>query len=118
MKIGKNIVQIVYADEYNQENIDTEFIYPVGNGWSDDLPLPTVGTMTFREVPGVEEAATYIHEGNTDHINEHLVDLQRWVAANGYKLSGSIRMVALRGPLERLPEDEWMMEIQHPLEKA
>ena len=118
VEICANLVQIVYADEYNQRDIDTEFVYPVDKSWSKDLPLASAGTLTLREIPGIEEAATYPYEGDPDHINEHLVDLQRWVAANGYNLSGSIRMVMLRGPYDRLPSDEWMMEIQHPLEKA
>jgi effector-binding domain-containing protein len=65
--------------------------------------------MILREIPGAEKAATYIYEGTPDDIDKNLVDLQRWVAANGYKLNGPIHMVALRGPHENLPAEEWMM---------
>jgi effector-binding domain-containing protein len=109
---------LVYADEYSQHNVDMEFVYPVNDAHTGDLPLETGVVMTLREIPGIAEAATYIYEGNPDDVNEVLVDLQRWVAANGYKLSGMIRLVALRGPKERLPANEWLTEVQHPLEKA
>ena len=118
--------QIVYAKEYHQTNVDMEFVIPVPDQWQDDLPLPTQGTMTIRGVPGIEAAATYIYHGDPDKINENLVDLDRWVVANGYKLSEQIRMVILRFPYDEhkpLPDsaintDNWMMEIQHPLEKV
>ncbi len=119
--------QIVYAKEYHQTDVDTEFVYPVPARWQDDLPLPTEGTMTIREVPGVAAAATYIYHGDPDNINENLVDLDRWVVANGYKLSEQIRMVVLRFPYDEnqpltadaeINASQWMMEIQYPLEKA
>ena len=110
--------QIVYADEYNQQDIDTEMAVPVDDNWTTDLPLTTAGILELREVDGVEEAATYIYEGDPDEINDNLVDLQKWVASNGYQLSNEIRMVVLRGAFENLPPEEWLHEIQYPLQKA
>jgi DNA-binding transcriptional MerR regulator len=109
---------IVYAEEYNQHDVDMEFVIPVDPSHQGDLPLETGGTMTLRDVPGVDEAASYIYSGDPDNINDHLVDIQRWAAEHGYKLVSTIRMVMLRGPFEHLPADEWMEEIQYPLEKA
>jgi DNA-binding transcriptional MerR regulator len=109
---------IVYADEFRQHDVDIEFVWPVDGSRTENLPLPASGTMTLREVPGIE-AATCVYEGRPSlHINDNLVDMQRWVAANGYKLSNMLRMVHLRGALEILPFDEWLTEIQYPLEKA
>jgi hypothetical protein len=110
--------QIVYAKESEQHNIDSEFVYPIGENVTEDISLPARGTLTIRDVPGIPEAATYIYEGDPDNIDEHLVDVQRWVAANGYKLGDKFRIVMLRGPVEQLPAKEWMQEIQYPLEKA
>ncbi|MEL7236745.1 MAG: hypothetical protein AAGK74_19735, partial [Chloroflexota bacterium] len=118
MKTGNTPFQIVYAKEYAQENVDFEFVLPVSDTWQGDMPLDTAGTFTVLEVPGIPEAATYIYTGNIDDIDENLVNVERWVATNGYKLSDEVRMVMLRGPFHRLPYDEWMMEIQYPLEKA
>ena len=45
-----------------------------------------------------------------EHVSTYCEsDCDHWVAANGYKLSGTIQMVALRGPKERLTE------IQHAM---
>jgi hypothetical protein len=110
-------IQIIYADHYRQNDVDTEFVLPIDDSWIASVPLPTFGIMTVRELPGVE-AATYTQTGSPDSLNDRMVELQRWVAAYGYKLSGSIRMVYLRGLVVPLPVEEWMFEIQHPLEKA
>ena len=118
VKVAPPVFQIVYSEEYNQNDVDVEFVVPVDPSHAGDLPLDTGGAMTLRDVPGVDEAATYIYSGDPDKINDHLVDLQRWVAEHGYKLVNTIRMVMLKGPFEHLPTDEWLAEIQYPLEKA
>jgi DNA-binding transcriptional MerR regulator len=111
-------IHITYANEYSHEQVDTEFVIPASDAWTEDVPLPTFGTMVVREYASVE-AATYLHHGSPDSLNEGLVDLQRWVASHGYTLAGSMRLVYLKGlVVQRLPVDEWMFEIQHPLEKV
>jgi hypothetical protein len=65
----------------------------------------------LRDIPGLE-AATYPYQGDMDNINDNPVDLQPWVAANGYKLSGMLRMVYLRMPRVGLPPDEWLTVLQ------
>jgi DNA-binding transcriptional MerR regulator len=125
---GKYIFQIVYAKEVSQTNLDIELVLPVSDSWKDDLSIPNAGTWILREVDGIEQAATYIYNGtpitlaNPLYINENLVDLERWVVANGYKLSNEVRTVTLRMPAQ-LPQDkfdydQWVGEIQHSLEKA
>lgn len=109
---------IVYAEEYRQHDVDIEFAWPVDGSRTEDFPLPTRGTLVLRDIPGMEEAATYLYQGDVDNSTDYLVDLQRWVAANGYKLSGMLRMVYLRMPEVDLPPEEWLTEVQYPLEKA
>ena len=52
------------------------------------------------EIPGIETATTYIYEGEPDNINEHLVDLLRWVAANGYRTQPQYSHGRVAWPLE------------------
>ena len=118
VRVTPPVFQIVYSEEYSQHDVDMEFVVPVDPSHQSDLPLDTGGAMTLRDIPGVDEAATFIYSGDPDNVNDHLVDLHRWVAEHGYKLASAIRMVMLRGPFERLPSDEWLSEIQYPLEKA
>ena len=118
VKLVAPLVYFIYANEYSPQDIDVEFVCPVEDTYTGDLPLKSAGVMPVREIPGIKEAATYIYTGAPDDINNALVDLQRWIAANGYRLGGVIRLVHLRGPLEGLPRSEWLIEAQHPLERA
>jgi effector-binding domain-containing protein len=107
-------IHITHATEYSQNNVENEFVLPIDESWIDALPLATFGTMTVRELPAVD-AATYIHNGDPERVNDRLVDLERWVAAHGYTLTGSFRLVYLRGLVVRLPIEEWKFEVQYPL---
>ncbi|HEY5571976.1 MAG TPA: helix-turn-helix domain-containing protein [Anaerolineales bacterium] len=49
----------IYADEYRPQDIDVEFVVPVEDTHTGDIPLKPAGVMTVREIPGIEEAATY-----------------------------------------------------------
>ena len=119
--------QIVYAKEYTQHNVDNELVFPIPDTWQDNIELSTPGTLTIREVPGMEKAATYLYKGNPDDINENLVDVERWVLANGYQLSDEVRIVTLQVPAEmkmaqlsvvNIDWEQWLGEIQYPLVKA
>lgn len=106
----------IYGDEYRPDNIDVEFVLPVSEEHQERLTLPVAGMLTARDIPGVRQSASYLYRGNPDDVNFASVDLQHWVVANGYRLDDVIRLVHLRGPIERLPMDEWLIEAQHPLD--
>jgi DNA-binding transcriptional MerR regulator len=108
------ISYFIYGDDYRPADIDVAFVIPVDDQQAD-VPLATAGTLAVAEVPGIPEAATYLYRGTPDDVNHALVDLDRWVVANGYRLGGVIRLVHLRGPLEGLPRSDWLIEAQHPL---
>lgn len=109
--------QIVYAKEYTQTNIDSELVIPVSSDWDEDITILNEWTWVVRDVRGIDHAATYVHHGNPDDVNENLVDLERWVIANGYKLSDEMRIVTLHFPMD-FDMSKWVGEIQYPLEKA
>lgn len=108
--------QIVYAKEYTQTKIDSELVIPVSSDWDEDVTILDKWTWGVRDVDGVAHAATYVYHGNPDDINENLVDLERWVIANGYKLSDEVRIVTLHFPMD-YDMTKWVGEIQYPLEK-
>jgi DNA-binding transcriptional MerR regulator len=111
-------IHITYAHEYHHDHVEAEFVVPANDAWTEDVPLPTFGTMTIREFPEID-AATYLHLGSPESVNEGLIDLHQWVASHGYTETGEIRLVYLKGlVVQRLPVDEWMFEVQHPLEKS
>ena len=117
--VAAPINYFIYGDDYRPQDIDVEFVIPIDNDYpGGDLPLTTGGALRVRAVAGIDEAATYLFTGSPDNVTHELVDLQRWVVANGYRLGGVIRLVHLRGPVERLPMNDWVIEAQHPLQPA
>ncbi len=111
-------IQIIYADEYREDNVDTEFALPVDDSWTESISLPTFGIMIVHELPGVEAATYPFPESHLDNFNAGLVDLRRWVAARGYQLSGPLRMVYRRGFVVPSPMEERVFEVQHPLKPS
>ena len=57
--------------------------------------------FTLREVPAIETAAVYMHQGDYDSLNEKYLLLQRWAVENGYHLSGMWRFLYHRGPMHQ-----------------
>jgi DNA-binding transcriptional MerR regulator len=105
---------IAYVDEFRRENLDYEFVLPVDSPRVSDVPLPG-GTLTLRDVPAVEVAATYLHQGDYDGLNDAQLALQRWAVENGYTLGSEMRMIYFRGPMHRVAPADYLTELQHPL---
>lgn len=110
-------IHITYATVYDQSNTPNEYVLPVAEAWTEDLALPTFGTLTVREIPAVE-VVTYSHAGDPHEINARLPDVEAWAAAQGYALAGSLRLVYGRAMVERRPMTEWTFDVQYPVVKA
>jgi DNA-binding transcriptional MerR regulator len=107
--------EIRYAETYEPEFEDVEFVLPVARETAD-IPIPDFGVLSFKKVPALKTAATVIHHGaHSQSFEEALVFLQRWVVANGYRLGGSNRAVHLRGPFDHAEYADWITEIQHEI---
>ena len=78
------------------------------------MPLENIGVLTLREIPAIEMAATYLHEGDYDTLAEKYTYLQRWAVENGYRLGGVWRFVWHRGPMHPGPPEQYLTELQHP----
>ena len=109
---------IYYEEEFRGEYDDHEICIPVQPTHSPTVPLAGVGTLQLRELPAVAAAATYLHQGDYDALNEKYVFLQRWAVENGYKLSGVWRFVWHRGPMVEIDPTKYLTELQHPIELA
>lgn len=105
-------IHIIYADEYLEDHIDNEIVLPTDDSWAESIVLASAGTMTVRTLPDIT-AAAYLHSGNPNRINERHDDVLHWAAEHGYQLGGSMRLIYLRGPVER--GEEYLIEVQHPL---
>lgn len=112
------INNIFYEEEFQGEYADTEVVLTVEATHTPVVSLGDVGTFTLREIPAIEAAATYMHQGDYGSLNEKYLFLQRWAVENGYKLSGTWRFVYHRGPMRTVDPSEYLFELQHPIERA
>jgi len=103
----------IYHDlEFKEEQCDVEVCIPVGR----DLPGEGQPIRT-RKLPGGKMACT-IHTGPYENIGEAYSAVMSWLEANGYRLAGPQREVYLRGPGDTRNPQEYVTEIQAPVEKA
>ncbi len=109
-------VEILYEDEFHGEYTDTELTIPVDPAHVSTVDLGEAGLFRLRQIPAIEAAATYLHQGDYPSLNEKYLFLQRWAVENGYKLSGTWRFVYHRGPMHHVDPSEYLTELQHPIE--
>jgi DNA-binding transcriptional MerR regulator len=115
-RLDSPLTEIHYADEFQMDYQDVEFVFPVDESQTQDVPLETAGTLELKTVPGLALAASYIHRGyDSEHISDALAVLQRWIVANPYELRGEHRIVHHRGPLQHAEYPDWIMEFQHEI---
>lgn len=109
---------IFYEDEFRGDYLDTEMVVPVNSTHAPVVSLGDAGTFTLRELPAIEAAGVYMHQGDYDTLNEKYLLLQRWAVENGYRLSGTWRFLYHRGPMHRGAPSDYLTEIQHQLDPA
>jgi DNA-binding transcriptional MerR regulator len=116
--------EIHYVEEFQIDFQDVEFVLPVADTQTEDVPLKTAGILKLKTLPGLPMAATYIHHStdaggsDTRHIADIVPILQRWIVDNGYKLCGTHRTVRHHGPLQHAEYEDWITEFQHEIEPA
>ncbi len=115
---GSAPINIFYEEEFRGDYTDTEGAIPVAADHAPTVSLGEAGTVTLRELPGIEAAATYLHQGDYPSLQEKYLLFQRWVAENGYKVSGSWRFLYHRGPMHHVDPSDYLTELQHPIERA
>ena len=74
----------------------------VGNGKRDER-------LEFAELPEIESAATLLHRGAMDDVEQTLQALAHWIEENGYRSLGFHREVYLECPAAR---EQWLTELQ------
>lgn len=115
---GASPVTIYYEEEFRGDYDDAEYCIPVLATHTPEVTVENAGTFKLCELPGIEAAATYLHEGDYDTLKEKYLFLQRWAVENGYQLSGTWRFVWHRGPMHHVDPSEYLTELQHPIEPA
>jgi hypothetical protein len=119
IKLASPVIEIRYGEEFQNDYQDVEFVFPVDDAQTEDVPLETAGMLRLTTIPALPMAATYMHHGtDSQHISDALIVLQRWIVDNGYKLCGTHRAVLHRGPFEHAEYEDWIIEFQHEIAPA
>jgi len=104
----------VYHDpDYRERRIEAEAAVPLLR----PVPPPPPGSpVTVYEMPGIEAVASAVHVGDVARVGRAYSALSRWIGANGYRIAGPSRMIAVR----RNPDDAAaaVSEVQWPVERA
>jgi effector-binding domain-containing protein len=105
----------IYHDpEFKPENLDIEFIFPVGTSVKDPVSLSGDRQLTPKDLPGIETAATTIHKGDYATLDQSYGMIAHWIESNGYKVAGPPREIYLTAPGDPAGT---LTEIQFPVEK-
>lgn len=108
--------QAIYHDEeFKLTDMDVEVVIPVATAITRDLSLPNGRTLSVRDLPAVQSAASIIHIGSYDGLSATYQVLGKWIDANGYRIAGASREIYLKAADK---DGDPIVEIQWPVEKA
>ena len=72
--------------------------------------------IRFRELPAAKAVCVY-HHGAYELMDEAYAYVVNYAHANGYRISGLLRVSCLDGVWNRSTVEEWLAEIQLPVER-
>lgn len=110
---------LYHMEAYAEENIDMEAAVPVNHP-----SLEPADGLSIRELSGVSDMATTIHQGAFWDIPGAMIALFAWLGENGYQSDGPVREVHLFGrendvvnapPTARFNINSVIMEMQVPV---
>ena len=102
---------IYYDEGYRERDVDVEVAVPVSG--NTDL----THRVRVRTLPGAD-VASLLYRGPYDDFTPAYQALMGWMQANGYTMTGPNREIYLRGPGEGISPEDYLTEIQFPVEKG
>jgi DNA-binding transcriptional MerR regulator len=114
---GSAPTNIYYESEFQGDYSDCEYTIPVAASQVPTEIESRWGAMSLRQLPAIEQAATYMHQGDYPSLKEKFLFLQRWSVENGYTLGEAWRFVYHRGPMHNVDPSDYLTELQHPIER-
>lgn len=76
-----------------------------------------VDDITFKKIEGVEKAACVYHKGAYDSIGKAYAYLFKWIDDNGYTVCDNPRESYIDGIWNKEKSEDWLTELQIPIEK-
>jgi DNA-binding transcriptional MerR regulator len=107
---------VVYTDGFALTNNDVEVGYLLKKPVEDPVVLSDEYVLRMRQLPAVETMATAVQTGGPDLVFMALGRIGHWIEANGYRMAGPYREIAIELPSSGT-FDDMVVEVQMPIEK-
>lgn len=105
-------VTVYHDKEWKQSDCDTEVVMKVKETREND------GDIIFKKLEAIPKAACISVKGNYDKLSSGYTILGQWIEENGYKICGNCRQVSIKHPNNEKNPENYLTEIQIPIEKA
>lgn len=117
MKAGLKFVAAPFVLYHSvDEGFDMEPVVPVEDSFAGEVALPSGRVMRLSTLPAATVVSVF-HRGAYDNIGETYAQLTKWVGENGYAFTGAAREIYLKSYESTQNPDEFLTEIQYPVEK-
>lgn len=116
-RTGSNLLAVFHDDGYDDVLIDVEVGFAV-DGPQQPIALGPGREMRATALPAVPLMAATIHNGPWVSLAQGYTQLGRWIADNGYRITGPGREVYYRIVWDDETHDRTMTELQFPVERA
>lgn len=101
----------VYHDgEYKEKDIDAEVCERVTEMKTDGEPL------RYKEIEKINTAVCVLHKGSYSKLYEAYTFIFKWIDDNNYEVIGNPRECYIDGIWNKENEEDWLTEIQVPIE--
>src|SRR5439155_6869780 len=90
---------VVYTDGFTLTNNDVEVGYLLKKPVTAPIALSDEYVLRMRELPAVETMATAVQTGGPDLVFMALGRIGYWIEANGYRMAGPYREIAVELPI-------------------
>ncbi len=102
----------LYLDkEYRDTDINVEICQAVVSRGNDG------DGFVFKDMPAVT-VASVLHKGPYEKIGSAYAYVMQWVEQRGYRVTGNIRESYIDGVWNKDSEEDWLTELQVPIERA
>lgn len=103
---------LYYDPGYKESDVDIEIAEPIA------ASLPETDRIKVKTIQGIDNAACVIHKGPYANLSSAYTALMKWIEENEYKVAGPNRELYLEGEWCTDNPNEYITEIQIPIEKC
>jgi len=102
---------VIYLDgEYREKDINVEYCEAVDRFGNE------VGDIKFKKMPAIT-AVSVMHKGPYSELGKAYAFVFKWIEENNYIVTGSPRESYIDGIWNKESIDEWLTELQVPVQK-